>query len=283
MSWINFLSSRASFFAKRQRGKKSSSSQHAAIISFVMCKGGVGKTTSTRLLSKEMAKNGFRVLLIDADPQGNLTTSLRLQNLGFSIDESTPVLADIICEQAHFSEAILKISDKLSLLPSTAINSLGDKIMERGKISVRHLRQKLEPLLIEYDFIFFDTAPSLSLLNASIVLASDLVIHPICLDEFSRNGLLQTLQEVKDLNKKFLANVESKILVTRFSEDQLSQYYLAFLVQNYSHLMFNSMIRECPDIRDSVLSAGESSAELDYQMLTKELASFKQIEVSVDA
>lgn len=283
MSWLDYISSRSQKFSAGRGKKEDPTSKQATVVSFIMCKGGVGKTTSTRLISEEIAQLGYRVLMVDTDPQGNLTLSFRLHKLGFTVDENTPVLADILSQQAELSETIMRIAPNLSLIPSTAINALSDKIMERKKVSVKLLRKKIQPLLSQFDFILFDTAPTLSLVNASIILGSDLVVLPVCLDEFSRNGLLQTLQEVDNLKKSFSSQVKPRILINRFSEDKLSQYYLAFYVQNHSDLLLNTVVRDCADIRERVIAEGTSLADTDYKALAKEILKLREFEVDLNA
>ena len=250
----------------------------ACRISFIMCKGGVGKTTVSYFLGQRLASYGARVLLIDSDPQGNLTAALRPDRFGISLTESTPVLVDVLTGKCRVDEAILKLTPQLHLLPSTAINSLLERrLLELGGNAITRLDQILRLVDRSYDYIIIDCAPSLNVVNASIIYSSDQVILPVQLDEFSRLGLKQTLMEIKGLEKElgFVTNV--KILLNRFNaREKLSFLYLGHLAEEYRSLLMHSTIRQSAEIKMALslqrdfFSRTKSKAREDFDALTRE-------------
>jgi chromosome partitioning protein len=248
-------------------------------ISFIMCKGGVGKTTVTYFLAKRLASYGARVLLIDSDPQGNLTAALRPDRYGIVLTENTPVLVDVLSGKCAVQDAILKLTPQLHILPSTAINSLLERrLLELGGNAISKLDHVLRAVERNYDYILIDCAPSLNVVNASIIYASDQVILPVQLDEFSRLGLRQTVMEIRDLEKEFGFVTTVKILLNRFSaREKLSFLYLGHLADEYRSMLMSSTIRQSAEIKTALslhrdfFSRADSKAREDFDALTHEI------------
>ncbi len=189
----------------------------AKVISLMMCKGGVGKTTTTVFVAQRISSYGAKVLIIDADSQGNATSALSLDQYGVSIDEETPVLLDVITGQCSIDDVILKVSPTLHLIPSSPANStLDGKIRENFKNTSIALKKHLEPIMAHYDFILIDCAPALNLTNTAMVAASDLVIMPVAPDKFSQMGLEQTISEISQIENDFNLKIDKKIVFTKF-------------------------------------------------------------------
>jgi len=248
-------------------------------LAFMMCKGGVGKTTSSFLVSQRLASYGARVLAIDTDPQSNLTASFHLHRQGITVHEQTPVLADVISGDCLLGDALIQISPELHLLPSTAYNSLLDqKLSEFHGNPVHVLEQLLQRVDKDYDYIIIDCAPSLNLVNAATAFACETVFLPIELDEFSYLGLEQTISELSDLEKEYDFTVEKRVLLTKLDlKDKVSFVYLAKVADRYRSLVCDSMIRMSHDIRTSIsrnenlFDLRRSTAKTDYDNLTKEI------------
>jgi len=251
----------------------------AQIISFLMCKGGVGKTTSTFYVSQRMASYGARVLVIDADPQGNLTGAFNLGTYGIEIDEETTVMADILEEKAKPQEAIIAVSPNLHLLPSSPINSNVDSIIERQypNISIT-LKTIIDPVADQYDYILIDSAPAINKTFAGIVCASDLLILPVAPDKFSEMGLGQTLEQVERIAKQFGVSASPRLVFTKYDAREFtSMKYLAEIAEKHSEIMFETAIRTASDVKNAIsrkenlYSYKNSNAKEDYDKLTKEI------------
>lgn len=248
-------------------------------IACMMCKGGVGKTTTAYFLGLRLASYGAKVLFIDADPQANLTSALHPENYGFNVSESSAVLLDMLTGQCSPTGAILPLSEHLHLIPSTAVNSLLErKMLERNPTSLLELDSVLKVVGDAYNYIVMDCAPSLNLVNASAVRASNLVLLPIQLDEFSRNGLNLTISEILELQRRFNFKTDIRILLNRFNPvEKLSFLYLGHLADKYRPLMMQSAIRQSSEIKLSLTLKRDlfgkikSRAKDDFDGLVREV------------
>ncbi len=247
------------------------------IISFVMCKGGVGKTTTALLLAKRFRQVGKKVLVIDADPQGNLTASFSLPRINVLVNDKTPVLSDIIARKCPLHDAIIHVGKGLDLIPSTGMNSLLDRRLEQVPDPIFEMKRILSLVRSDYHYVIIDVAPALNLVNASIIYASELVILPVTLDEYSRQGLMQTLSEIEDLQSRFNFKNEVRILVNMYSQNKLSLLYLGLVVETMTDKVLRSAIRYSLQIKNMIstqtdlLSQRQSMAKLDYSQLANEV------------
>ena len=157
-------------------------------------KGGVGKTTTSVNLAACVAERGKRVLLVDIDPQGNASS-------GLGVTERTPSVYDVLLGEESAEAAVRKTEfDNLSVLPSDM--ALAGAEIELVAIPEREtlLRKSLEAVRDQYDYIFIDCPPSLSLLTLNAMTAADSVLIPIQCEYYALEGvgqLMNTLQLVK--------------------------------------------------------------------------------------
>ena len=157
-------------------------------------KGGVGKTTTSVNLAACVAEKGKRVLLVDIDPQGNASS-------GLGVTERTPSVYDVLLGEESAEAAVLKTEfENLSVLPSDM--ALAGAEIELVAIPEREtlLRKALETVRDQYDYIFIDCPPSLSLLTLNAMTAADSVLIPIQCEYYALEGvgqLMNTLQLVK--------------------------------------------------------------------------------------
>jgi chromosome partitioning protein len=248
-------------------------------ISLMMCKGGVGKTTVSFYLAQRLAHYGARVLVIDTDPQGNLTAAL-CRTFGVNdITESTPVMMDVLSKRCSIHQAVRVLSPYLHMIPSTALNSLLDKkLTDTSVIPVFELHRQLSLVNHHYDYIVIDSAPALSLINASIMYASDRILLPLFMYEFSLMGLQQTLSEIFDLQQTFKFTVDVNVLVNKFNHrERLSFGYLGQLAQDHRQLILNSVIRASAQLQYSIATGKslfgprKSSGKNDFDSLAREI------------
>ncbi len=253
--------------------------EKSKVISFMMCKGGVGKTTSSFFLAQRLSAYGSKVLAIDADSQGNLTSAFNLEQYGMEIDAETPILVDALTGDCNIEEMVIAVSPSLHLIPSTPLNAnLDGKIRELYKNPSVPVKKAIAPLLSRYDYILFDCAPALNLTNTAIVTASNMVILPVAPDKFSQLGLEQTLQEVGQIEQDFSISIEKKIIFTKYDGREFTSLkYLAEIAQKHEDKRFSTAIRTCADVknvitrREDLFKIKSSNAREDYDCFTREL------------
>jgi len=173
------------------------------VISVANQKGGVGKTTTAVNLSTLLAKKGKKVLLIDTDPQGNATSGLGVtKELELSV-------YDILVGETTFDETIQETAIKnLKVCPSN-ISLAGAEVELVSMMSrERRLKEKLDAIKEQYDFIIIDCPPSLGLVTLNAFTASDSVLIPVQCEYFALEGLGQLLNTVNLVKKHLNKNLE---------------------------------------------------------------------------
>ena len=211
-------------------------SEKCKIIAIANQKGGVGKTTTCASLGVGLAKEGKRVLLIDSDPQGSLSISLgftELDKLPYTL--STAMMQAIEDQPITVAEGVLHHEEKVDLLPAN-IELAGLEVslintMSREKI----LKQCLEPLKRDYDYILIDCMPSLGMLTINALAAADSVLVPAQPQFLSAKGLEQLLQTVNKVRRQINRNlrIDGILLTMADSRTNYSKEVSALLRSTY--------------------------------------------------
>lgn len=144
------------FINLKDKYKEETKKRNTFIISNMNFKGGASKTTSTALQSYELSRNGFKVLVIDNDPQANLTEFL-LQSRTFDLDISNVVLDD-----KNIEDCIMNVKDNLDILPSS-LNYVYIDEVDRVRFNINKLKYQIDRIKDNYDFIFIDVPPSINI------------------------------------------------------------------------------------------------------------------------
>ena len=195
-------------------------------------KGGVGKTTSNINLCSYLAMEGYKVLAIDIDPQGNTTSGL-----GFDKHRIDKSMYDVLTSDAELQEVILQsqLLENLYLAPS--IMELAGAEVELTVSNNREtiLKNKLKNIEDEYDFVFIDCPPSLGILTINALTASDSVLIPIQSEFYALEGvgqLINTIQLVKkSLNKDlevegvFLTMFDGRTNLSNDVKNEVKKYF----------------------------------------------------------
>jgi chromosome partitioning protein len=243
------------------------------VIAFANQKGGVAKTTSTLNLAVAFKEQGYSVLTIDLDPQGNLTMSQ-----GLNPDAIERSMYDVLVHRLPITEIIH--SGEVDLAVSS-IDLAGAELALSSMIGrERALEKALLPVRDEYDFIMIDTPPSLGLLTINAFVAADGVIVPVQCEYLSLRGLVQLQNTLAMVRENLTPHVEIQgILPTMYDRRTLhSREAVEILQENFGDLVFDTKIRktiryaEAPVKGVSVLKYDPSgeAAEL-YRELAKEV------------
>ena len=209
------------------------------IISVANQKGGVGKTTTTVNLCTILAKKGKKVLLIDADPQGNATSGLGVEK---EVEFST---YDILVNDAEMKDAIQDtIIKNLKVCPANM--SLAGAEVELVSMMSREqrLKEKLEDIKDKFDYIFIDCPPSLGLITLNSFTASNSVLIPVQCEYFALEGLGQLINTInlvkKHLNKEI--QIEGALLTMYDVRTNLSNQVVKEVKKYFDEKVYKTVI-----------------------------------------
>jgi len=242
----------------------------ARVIAFANQKGGVAKTTTTLNLGVALAELGNRILLIDLDPQGNLTMSQ-----GLNPDEIERSMFDVLVHRIPIDEVIEQREVPLAV---SSIDLAGAELSLSSMIGrERALEKALAPVRDRYDFVLVDTPPSLGLLTINALTAADGVIVPVQCEYLSLRGLVQLENTLTMIRENLNPKVEIVgILATMF--DRRLLHSREVLKENFGELVLNTKIRktvryaEAPVKGESVLKYDPTSEAAEmYRDLAKEV------------
>ncbi len=201
-------------------------------ISITNQKGGVGKTTTAINLSAGLGKRGFKCLVIDLDPQGNLTTGFGISK--HSVEKS---VFHLVVEKATTIEDILikNIVPNVDLAPATIDLAAADVyIVEHNRLRENILEPKFKTIEHLYDYIIIDCPPSLGLLNRNGIAATNGVIIPIQTEYYALEGLTQLLSTIKFIKKLYNPKIKIEgILLTMFDMRTNLSTEIAYEVRKY--------------------------------------------------
>ncbi len=210
------------------------------IIAIANQKGGVGKTTTSINLSAALAESGQRVLLIDADPQANATSGLGIDPK----DMSSTIYECLVDEYPVGSATVDTCVDGLKLLGSR-IDLVGAELeLVEKDHRERVLRNAIEPLRNEYDYIIIDCSPSLGLITVNALTAADSVIIPVQAEYFALEGISKLLNTVRIIKSKLNPSlrIEGFLLTMYDARLRLANQIYEELKSHFGDMVFNTVI-----------------------------------------
>ena len=246
------------------------------IIALANQKGGVGKTTTTMNLGASLATLEKNVLIVDADPQANASSGL-----GVDINDVEFSLYECIINKVDVRDAIYTTDiDNLDIIPSH-IDLVGAEIemlnMEgREKI----LRQVLEPIRDEYDYILIDCSPSLGLITVNALTAANSVIIPVQCEYFALEGISKLLNTIKLIKSKLNTSLEIEgFLLTMYdSRLRLANQIYDEVKRHFQELVFKTVIQRNVKLSESpshglpvILYDADSTGSKNHLALAKEI------------
>lgn len=203
------------------------------IISISNQKGGVGKTTTTINLAASLGTMGKKVLIIDADPQGNTTSGL-----GFNKKEVKKSTYDVLENDTSAEEATIVTEFKnLSLIPSHINLAAADAGMSLFSGKESKLKNKISHLRNLYDYIIIDCPPSLGIITINAFCASDSVLIPIQCEYYALEGLSQLINTIKVVKRHHNSSLEVEGILMTMCDLRL----------NLTHQVMDEVKKNFPD------------------------------------
>ena len=251
------------------------------VVSIANQKGGVGKTTTAVNLSTLLAKKGKKVLLIDTDPQGNATS-------GLGIDKNVELSTyDLLISDVKAKEIIQDTPIKnLDISPSN-INLAGAGVQLVSMMSrEQRMKEKLDEVKDEYDYIIIDCPPSLGLITLNAFTASDSVLIPVQCEYFALEGLGQLLNTVELVRKHLNKNlyIEGALLTMYDIRTNLANQVVREVKKFFQNKVYKTVIprnvrvSEAPSFGMPIsVYDPKSKGARSYEKFTREFLKYNEI------
>ncbi|GAB3813818.1 ParA family protein [Tessaracoccus terricola] len=228
---------------------------HAQVISMCNQKGGVGKTTTTINLGAAIAELGYKVLLVDFDPQGSLSVGLGVNP--HTLDKS---IYNLLLSKQYTADEVIRESTvpDLDILPSNIDLSAAEVQLVSEVAREQTLTRVLRHLRSQYDFILIDCAPSLGLLTINALTASDYVLMPLECEFFALRGIALLTDTISKVSDRLNPDLEILgILGTMYDSRTLhAREVLERVVQAFGDDVFHTVIRRTVKFPETTV-AGE--------------------------
>jgi chromosome partitioning protein len=232
-------------------------------------KGGTGKTTTSINLAAGLAEAGRRVLLIDADGQGNVGASLGIAG--------QRTLYHVLVNGARASEVAIPVRNGLDVLTSNESLAAAELFLAERPNRDRIMRERLGDACRDYDTVVIDCAPALSLMNQNAMVYADSVVIPVACDYLSLVGVKQVLRTIRNVRELLQHDVELLGVLptffdvrTRISREAILTLRRHFEDRCYDPIRVNTKLREAPSAKQTIFEyAPQSHGAEDYMRLVQ--------------
>jgi chromosome partitioning protein len=247
-------------------------------------KGGVAKTTSTLSLGAALAELNYRVLLIDLDPQANLSLAL-----GLEVEESNITSASILIEGAALQTAIRKSDIRnLDIVPSSFQIENAEQFLPMRTRYLTTLRDALEAGPLPYDYILFDCPPALGAITLNALAASNLLVIPTQAEYFSAYALRNMMGTIRRIRQDVNPNLAYRILVTLLDRrNRTHRNIFEQLQATFGQGVFTTVIEIDTKLRESPIAGvpithykPTSRGSQQYRVLAQELIEYAKEEAN---
>lgn len=243
-------------------------------VSFIIQKGGCGKTTTTVNTASYLAEQGYKVLAVDMDPQGNLS-----QHFGYDTDNLEYTLLHLFLKKKEFDEVVLKRSDNLHILPNNIEMVSAEFTLYKSFSREYILRDLLAPYNNVYDFILIDCPPNLGILSLNALVASKEFILVVSPEFFPMRAIKPLYETYLMVKAKLNRTLKFKGVVMTMCDFRTkhSQEVRKILKRNFPHKLYQTYIRNSVTLKEAS-SQGKSIFEyhpnsngsFDYQNFVEE-------------
>lgn len=246
----------------------------AKIVSFIIPKGGCGKTTTATNLAAYISTQGYRVLAVDMDPQGNLT-----QHLGYDTENLDGTLSDLFLKKKKTEEVLLKRDEKLHLLPNNFEIIKHIKEMEGVYTPYYLLRDTLFPIKDNYDFIIVDCPPSLGFFSINALAASTDIMLVVSPEFFPLKSIKPLYYEYQEIREKLNLSLNLKGVLITMADMRLrhARDVVEIIKNNFKEKLYAAYIRnnvalkEAASVGMSIFEYDKNSAgAIDYTIFAEE-------------
>ncbi len=254
----------------------------AYIIAMSNEKGGVAKTTSTLSLGAALAELNYRVLLLDLDPQSNLSLAL-----GLETEEAAITSASVLLEGAALKTAIRKSDIKnLDLVPSSFRIENAEQFLPMRNNHLNTLRAALEADHLPYDYILLDCPPALGAITLNALSAANLLIIPTQAEYFSAYALRNMMGTIRRIRQDINPNLAYRILVTLLDRrNRTHRNIFEQLQSTFGQGVFTTVIEIDTKLRESPIAGipitqynPKSRGSQQYRVLAQELIEYAKEE-----
>ncbi|MCC0699424.1 ParA family protein [Clostridioides sp. ZZV15-6383] len=247
------------------------------IISIYNIKGGVGKTTTTINLSAILAEKGYKVLMVDADPQANLS------NTSENYNHKDYTIAELLTKKGMLtSEVIIRTEfDNIDLIPSDIRFSYSEReiLLDMGRRQHDRLKKALEQVGDIYDYCIIDCPPAWNLITTNALHASNEVLVPLVIDRYTIDGVNDLMQKINEIKEEFNPTLAIRgCFVTRDEPTTVNKQVKEGLKEFLGDILLNVSIRKNVTVPESTFECmpvvsykKNSNASKDYYSLAREL------------
>jgi chromosome partitioning protein len=246
-------------------------------LAIVNNKGGVAKTSSAANIGACMSYLGFNVLLVDSDPQSNLTQHFGYYDVETSIFHAYKSVVD---KEKDAKAPLIKHNENLYLLPSSMALKDMEKLLVTQNANQTFLKRLLKPFQESFDYCIIDCPPSLGLLTDNALVACDSLLMPVEAGVFSLNGIKNMVQYFNDIKEDLDLKFELLgVFMTNYDQRQgISEAVRKEVKSTFGEKLFDRVIRTNVAIKDAQANGQDvftfskaSNAAVDYQELTKQI------------
>ena len=257
--------------------KRKKPERETRILALMNQKGGVGKSTTAVNLSVALAEKKYKVLVIDFDPQGNTTS-------GLGIDKNTlrESIYDVVINEIDINTIIKETRQKYLYIAPSTIQLAGAEVeLVTALAREMRLKESLNSIKDEYDFIFIDCPPSLGILTINALVACDSVLIPIQCEYYALEGVTKLLESMRLVKSHLNSNIGIfGVVMTMYDpRTSLSKQVVEEVKEYFGDKVFNTLIprnvrvSEAPSYGMSVLEyEPESKGAQAYRELAKEVS-----------